>query len=109
MDNCGGNECDIELPGLQIELLLPRTTSKYQTLDFGLIVHAKIRYRSSLLLQNVDNTLRWNSGEHYFPLGSQQGRFGIRDGHLSHIGDAMRLFNLAWSRTAKETILKCWI
>ncbi len=95
MYNCGGHECDIELPGLRIELLPPRTMSKYQTLDLGLIAHAKILYRSSLLRQIVDKALRWNYGEHHFPLGSQQGRFGIGNGHLPHIGDAMPLSKLA--------------
>ena len=49
MDNCGGHESEINYPGLRIEFLPPWSTSKYQTLDLGLIAQSKIRYRSILL------------------------------------------------------------
>ena len=45
MDNFGGHESDIVLPGLRIELLPPQSTAKYQTLDLGLVSHNKINYR----------------------------------------------------------------
>ena len=45
MDNCSGHKCDIELPGLRVELLPHKTTHKYQTLDLGLIAQSKLRYR----------------------------------------------------------------
>ena len=47
--------------------------------------------------------------EHKFPPTSNSGLLGIRDGHLPHVGDAMYMFNEAWSRTSKSTILKCCI
>ncbi len=82
MDNSSGHESDIALPGLRIELLPKRCTSKYQTLDIGLIDHANIRYCSTLLHRVFGSTLRWSSGENNFPLSEDSGRFGIRDGHL---------------------------
>ena len=58
MDDCSGHESDISLLGLRIELLPPRTTAKYQTLDLGLIAHSKMRYRSLLLRITIDVMLR---------------------------------------------------
>ena len=49
MDNCGGNELDVTLPGVQIVYLPPKSTAKHQRLDLGIIAKSKIRYRSSLL------------------------------------------------------------
>ena len=107
-DNCGGHEREVNQLGLRIELLPPRSASKYQTIDLGLVAHAKIRYRAILLGQIVDNTITWHSGEHNFPPTSNSGLLGVSDGHLPHVGDAMYMFNEAWSRTSKSTILKCW-
>ena len=96
MDNCGGHECNIELPELRVELLAPKTTHKYQTLDLGLIAQSKVRYKSMLLRKIVENTIAWNSNEYNFP-------------QTSHFGDAMELFNQAKGKTKSSTILKCWI
>ena len=41
MDNCGGKESQIHVPGVNIVPLPPRCTAKYQSLDFGLIAYAK--------------------------------------------------------------------
>ena len=49
LDNCGGREMDVSLPGVRFEFLPPRSTAKYQPLNLGLIAHRKIRYRSILL------------------------------------------------------------
>ena len=54
MDNCGGHESEIALSRLRIELLLPRSTAKYQSLDIGLISHSKIRYRSNFLRASIN-------------------------------------------------------
>ena len=61
MDNCGGHECDINLPGVRIETLPVNSTSKNQPLDLGLIAHSRIRNRSLPLLKMVENTLRRSS------------------------------------------------
>ncbi len=42
--------------GLRIQFCPKRSTSKYQTLDLGLIAHSKIRFRSTILRHVVDNT-----------------------------------------------------
>ena len=52
-DKFGGHECNIEVPGIRLELLLPKSTNKFQNLDLGIIVHSKIRYRT---------ISQWNSG-----------------------------------------------
>ena len=109
MDNCGGHESEINYPGLRIEFLPPRSTAKYQKLDLGLIAQSKMRYRSILSKQLVDKAMKWDSGEHHFPLNSNSGKWGVRDGHLPHVGDAMYAFNEAWRKTSRSTIPKCWI
>ena len=93
--NCGSHEERINLPGLRVEFLPPKSTHKYQPLDFRIIEHAKIWYRTILLRAVIDNTLRWNSGEHNFPLTSQLGQSAVDDGHLPHVADAMTMFNEA--------------
>ncbi len=108
MDNCGGHELDANLPALRIEFLTENFTHKNQTLDLGLISHAKIWYHSFLFRHIVDNTSRWDSGENHFPLSSNSGKFGVRDGHMSHLGDDMSLIYKSWSETNRTTILKCW-
>ena len=109
MDNCGGHELDADLSGLRIEFLPPKSTHKYQTLDLCLISDAKVRYRSLLLRQIFDDTITWNSEESHFPLSCNSGKFGVRDGHMPQVGDAMSLFNDSWSKTKRTTILRCWI
>ena len=54
MDNCGGYELDVTLPGVQIVCLSPMFTAEHQPLDLGLIAISKIRYRSSLLSATLD-------------------------------------------------------
>ncbi len=39
---------------------------------------------------------------------SSRGVVGIEQGCL-HVGDAIRLFDEAWSQTARTTIIKCWM
>ena len=57
----------------------------------------------------VENAIAWNSSEHTFPQTSHSGKWGLREGHLPHVGDAMELVNEAWGKTKSSTILKCWI
>ena len=91
--NCGGQECDMDLPGLRIEFLPPNTTALYQPLDLGLIAHSKIRYRSLLLRQIVDNTMLRASSIGKFLKNSNHGFWGLREGQMLHVGDAMSVFN----------------
>ena len=44
LNNCGSYEERINLPGLRVEFLPPKSTFKYQLLDLRVIAHAKIRY-----------------------------------------------------------------
>ena len=40
---------------------------------------------------------------------SQYGMYGIHEGQLPHVGDAMNLFNEAWGMTRRSTVTKCWV
>ena len=44
-----------------------------------------------------------------FRSDSQRGMYGVREGQLLHIGDAMNLFNEAWSMTRRSIIIKWWL
>ena len=44
MDNCWIHGEGMNLPGLRVEFLPPKSAHKYQTLDLGIIANAKIRY-----------------------------------------------------------------
>ncbi len=109
MENCGGHGTDIPLAGLCIETLPANSTSKYQPLDLGLIAHSKIWYRSLFLQNVVEKTLHRASNEHDFPAHSHSRKFGLRDGQMPHVGDAMDLFNDCSSKTECKTMMKCWM
>ena len=81
MENFGSHEEIINLPGLRLEFLPPKSTHKYQPLDLEITARAKIRYRIILKRATIHDTLRKNSGEHNFPLTSEHSRWGVVDGH----------------------------
>ena len=51
---------------------------------------------------------RWLTNEQ-FPNGSSNGNFGIREGQLPHVADAIAMFNDAWSAVSRVTVMKCWV
>ena len=73
MDNCGGHECSITLDGVRIEFLPPRSTTKHQPLDLGLIASAKIRYRKRLLSAVLDVMDLQRNTNHSFKEASSSG------------------------------------
>ena len=93
MDNCGGHESEIALQRLRIELLPPRSTSKYQQIDLGLIAHSNMRCRSNLLRTTNIAMLESQSGARNFPSSSQQGIYSVRDVFSPTIGDDMEIFD----------------
>ena len=109
LDNCGGHVPSTTLPGVRIELLPANTTSTYQPLDQGLISQTKIRYRSILLRRICHNAEKRRTGNHSFKNDTGRGKWGLKEGQLPHVADAITLFNDAWMRTTKQTILKCWV
>ncbi len=109
MDDYEGHECDIVLPGLRIELLPWKSTLKLQTSDLGLISHSKIRYRTILLRSILNKAMQCNSGDHQFLSSSNSGKFGLRNGHLPHVGNAVAMFNDSWTMIKKKTVLKRWV
>ena len=109
MDNCGGHELTIQLDRVRIEFLPPRSTAKHQPLDLGLIASAKIRYRSKLLSAILDVLELRRNTNHSFKPKSANGKWGIQDGLLPHVGDAIMLFNSAWSMMSRTEVIKCWM
>ncbi len=109
MDNCGGHESALSIPGVEIVTLPPRSTAKHQPLDLGLIANAKIRYRSVLLSETINVLQQRRISNSTFPLTSGNGKWGLREGQLPHIGDAIELFNQSWSGVSKTIIIKCWL
>ena len=109
MDNCGGHEVTIEYDKLTIIYLSPGSTAKHQPLELGLISHAKIRYRSALLSATLDIIEQRRSSDIVFPSTSGNGKYGVREGHVPHVADAVEIFNKAWSSTKRITICKFWI
>ena len=109
MDNCGGHSVNADIHGVRIITLPPRTTARHQPLDLGLIGNSKIRYRS-LLLQSVIRVMEARfRKEIECSSDSERGMCGIREGQLPHVGDAMNLFNEAWSLTRRLTVIKCCV
>ena len=106
MDNCGSHAKGMNLTGLHAEFLPPKSTRKYQPLDLGIIANAKIRYRTIFLSVIIDKTIRWNTGEHDFQLSSQHGRWGVDNGYLPHVADAMTMLNKACPKLLPSTVQK---
>ena len=109
MDNCGGHGVTIAHDRLKVVFLPKKSTAKHQSLDLGIIAHVKIRYRSTLL-RSVLSVMEkhWLANEQ-FPNGSRNGNYGIREGQLPHMVDAIVMLNDACSAVSRVTVLKCWV
>ena len=109
MDNCGGRAATIAYHRLKVVFLPKKSTAKHQTLDLEIIAHAKIRYGSTLLKFVISvMEKRWLTNEK-FHNGSSNGNYGIREGQLPHVADAIVMFNDAWSEVSRVTVLKYWV
>lgn len=112
MDNCGGHESSVDIPGLRIAFLPPRSTAKYQPLDLGLIGNSKVRYRSNLLRMTLNVLLQRcqpATDTSPFPASNDRGRLGLKHGFLPHVGDAIDLYDESWSATTRESVVRCWM
>ena len=78
-------------------------------MDQGHVAQSKIRYRSLLLRHTFEIAEKKRSGNHNFKNDSQRGHYGLREGQLPHVADAIQLFNDSWNQTTNATALKCWI
>ena len=96
MENWGGHETQVTLPGVRIVYLPPLSTAKHQPLDLGIMANAKIRYRSALLAATIDILQGHSSSNHGLKMNSRHGKWGLMEGQLPHAGDAMNLFNQSW-------------
>ena len=81
------------LLGLRIQLLPPRSTAKYQPLDLGQIAYSKISNRSNLLRTTINVMLESQFEARDFPSTSHHGIYGVREGFLPTVGDAMDIFD----------------
>ena len=109
MGNCGGRELDVTLDGVCIEFLPPRSTMKHQPPDLGLIVSAKIRYHFNLLNCTLDVLQMRRATNQTLRTSSRNGKWGLHDGQLPHVGDAIHIFNNALSCMPCTSVMKCWI
>ncbi len=71
---------------LQIVLLPLRSTAKHQLLDLSIIANAKTWYRSALLRSVFRVIERRRATKEAFPSNISNGKHGIRQGQLPHIG-----------------------
>lgn len=69
----------------------------------------EIKFRYLLLQQPIDNIILRQSSFHNFKNSSSRGRFGLNEGLLPHVADAIHVFNVAWKSISKLTITKCWL
>ena len=97
------------LPDERIEFLPPCCTVKHQPLDLSMIAHRKTLFRSTLLLPVIEIIFSHSTFRLGSPSSSQQGRLGLQDGFSPHVGDAITLFDDAWSLMSRSTVIRCWI
>ncbi len=109
MDNCGGHELIFMLDRVRIEFLPPRSTTKHQPLDFELIASAKIRYRTKLLSAILDVMEPQRNTNHSFKESSCNWKWGLQDGMLPHVGDAIMPFDSAWRMMTRSEVIKSWV
>ena len=109
MDNCGGYELSISIERVRIEFLPPTSTAKHQPLDLGLIASAKIRYRTNLLSSILNVMDLQRNTNHSFKENNGNGKWGLQDGIMPHVGDAKMLLDASWKMMARAEIIKCWI
>ena len=109
MDNCGGHELDVMPDSVRIEFLPPQSTMKHQPLDLGLISSAKIRYCSNLLNCLLDVLRMRRATNQTLRTSKEKGKWGLQDGQLPHVGDAIQIFKNAWSCMPRTSVMKCWI
>lgn len=109
LDNCGGHNINVYLPGVRIEFLPPRSTAVHQPLDMGVISVTKIRYRWLLLQQIIRSMLTISPENTSSTPNYVRGRHGLAQGHLPHVADSIQVFDEAWVSMEAKTIMKCWM
>ena len=82
---------------------------KHETLDIGVIASAKMRYCSSLLNYAFDILQMRRTTNRTLMNSSGNGKWGLQNRQLHHDGDAIQIFNNAWSCIPCKSAIKCWI
>ena len=86
-----GQELNLILDRVRIESLPPSCTMKHQPLDLGLIAATKISYRSVLLRAVLEVMDKKRSIDNDFKERGLNGKYGLQDGLLPHVRDAVML------------------
>eukprot|EP00171_Calliarthron_tuberculosum_P023769 IDg23769t1 len=108
LDNCGDQDPLISIPDVRIEHLPANTTSTYQLVDLGLIFHAWIRFFSLLLKTTCHIVENKQTEDLDLEETTGRGRWGLWDGQIPHVADAIYLFDEAWKRSSNVSVIKCW-
>ena len=67
-----------------------------------------MRYPTALLAAVPEIMGNRQTVNHSYSSNNGSGKYGIREGQLSHVADNMKILNKAWSETPRSTI-KCWM
>ncbi len=101
MDSCGERQSKLNVLVLRIEFLGPNTASMYHRLDLGLIANSKIRHRSFIFHQIVENTLSIDAEETILTETRTMMSGDFKKVTAYH-GDAISVFNLSRNGTTNK-------
>ena len=113
LDNCGphcGKTTDfMNDPQVEVAMLPPNCTAKFQPMDSGVIAMIKKKYRFRLLFKYLDifetrEQLRKDAIE----LRMKRGTKGLAQGYAPHIRDCIDLLHEVQQEVKAESLFNCW-
>ena len=110
MDNAGSHNSDEIDNRSQVRILClpPNCTSVHQSLDMGIILSIKVKYRFDVLSRRTD-TFEERHALQLAKLHWINGTKGLDEGHHAHILDACEIIKEFCDAASEETIGKCWL
>ncbi len=60
-------------------------------------------------MKTIDILLRLQGSDHGFRSNSARGRYGLREGQVPHIADAINLMDRSWNDVSVCDVINCWI
>ena len=96
-------------PGVEIIYVPPGSASKHQPFHLGLIANAKKRHRSMLLSATIEVLQSSREADQNLGLNSGHRKWGLHEGQLAHVRDAIQLFNQSWSSVTRSSVIIFWI
>ena len=109
LDDCSGHDNLPAFDGVRYFFLPANTTAMYQPLDLGTIAATKIRYRSVLLRKTINILLRMRQPDHGFQNSTGNGIYGLQQGQMPHVADAMMLLDQEWNEVSAVSTINCWL